>query len=315
MTNKREVLITGGAGFIGSHIQDRCLAEGDNVTVVDNLISGHEEYLSDSTHFYKIDICDEESLEKIFQKVKPTFVIHTAAQNQVPASMKNPRFDLEVNVRGMFNVLDASRKNGTKKFVYTNTGGALYGEQPDSILPMSEDVKILKPASFYNISKLTGEYYMRLFGNLYNMVWVSLRLANVYGPRQDAHGEAGIIAIFINKMLNGEVPIINGDGEHTRDYVYVQDVVDAVTLGMKRSSSDYFNISSNNETSNLEIFETVKLAVGSQQNAIFGPERVGDVRRNVLDNGKALKTLGWRPKTNIIQGIQHTIEYQRGAAK
>ncbi len=311
MKKGREILVTGGAGFIGSHVQDRCIAEGYNVTVVDNLVSGKIENLNDSTKFYQVDICDEESLEKVFDKVKPEVVVHTAAQNQVPASMKDPRFDLEVNVRGMFNVLDAARKNGGERIIYTNTGGALYGEQPDEMLPTDEDVKILKPASFYNISKLSGEYYMRLFGNLYNMIWVSLRLANIYGPRQDSQGEAGIIAIFINKMLNGEIPIINGDGKHTRDYLYVHDLVDAIMLSMIHKESDYFNISSGVEVSNLEVFEAVKNALNSGQPAIFGPDRPGDVRRNVLDNKKAGQRLGWSPKVDINEGIKLTIQSQK----
>lgn len=247
----------------------------------------------------------------MFNKVKPDVVVHTAAQNQVPASMKDPRFDLEVNVRGMFNVLEASRKNGGERVIYTNTGGALYGEQPDEMLPTDEDVRILRPASFYNVSKLSGEYYMRLFGNLYNQIWISLRLANIYGPRQDSHGEAGIIAIFINKMLNGEIPVINGDGKHTRDYIYVHDLVDAVMLGMLHNESDYFNISSGVEVSNLEVFEAVKNALGSKQPAVFGPDRPGDVRRNVLDNKKADQKLGWGPKVDINQGIQLTIKSQQ----
>lgn len=305
----KTVLITGGAGFIGSHIQDRFLGEGYDVAIVDNLISGKRENLDSRSEFFEVDICDENTLEEVFEKVRPTVVVHCAAQNQVPASMKDPRFDLEVNVRGMFNVLEASRKVGCKRFIYTNTGGALYGEQQEENLPLDEDVKVLAPLSFYNVSKLSGEYYLRLFSNLYDMTYISLRFANIYGPRQDALGEAGIIAIFTNKMIHGETPTINGDGKHTRDYVYVDDVVDAVMAGLAHQESDYFNISSGVEVSNTEVFEAIKEATGSSSEASYGPERAGDVRRNVLSNEKAKTILHWQPKTSLADGIKLTVDF------
>lgn len=305
----KEVLVTGGAGFIGSHIQDRLLDEGHAVFVVDNLSTGNIENVRLEAKFYPVDIRDRDKLSKVIRDVKPDVIFHLAAQSQVPYSMDHPQEDNDINVAGTVNLLELARGTHVEKIVYSNTGGALYGDVSADDLPIDEDVQAPKPTSFYGLSKLTAEHNLRLYGDVFDMDWVALRYANVYGPRQTTHSEVGIISTFIDKFLHGVTPTINGDGLHTRDYVYVGDVVDANLLAMKHANPDYFNISSGVEVSNLEIYRLVTSVLNISTPPTFGPERPGDVRRSVLSSNKAQRILGWIPRVSLQEGIATTIAY------
>lgn len=303
------VFITGGAGFIGSHIQDKLIKMGYEVAVVDNFRSGKRENLNPQSKLYETDLRDKESLKKAFQDFKPEVVFHLAAQNEVPYSMEHPYEDEEMNVLGMMNLMDIARQNGVKKVIYSNTGGALYGEVEENQLPLDEDTPVYKPTSFYGVSKRCAETYLKLYGFLYKIPWVSLRYANVYGPRQDGNKEAGIVAIFTNKMLNKEQPTINGDGSHTRDYVFVGDVVDANIKALDYPKSDYFNIATEVETTNLQVFEAIEEELKTGIKVNFGPARPGDPLRSCLSIKKAKELMGWQPQVSFKEGVKRTIEY------
>lgn len=306
-----KVIVTGGAGFIGSHIQDKLIDLGHEVAVLDNLRSGKKENLNPKSRFFETDILDFNGVKAAFTDFSPQVVFHLAAQNEVPYSMDHPKEDQETNIVGMMNLLEAGNECGVKKVVYSNTGGALYGEVKDSDLPISEDLPISRPTSFYGVSKGAAERYLMLYGNLFNIDWVSLRYANVYGERQAGNKEAGIVAIFTSKMLSGETPTINGDGKHTRDYVYVGDVVDANIAALNYGKSDYFNISTGREISNNEVFSAIESELKSGMKPNYGPERPGDPRRNCLSNEKAKKLLGWDPKTEFAEGVKRTIAFYK----
>jgi UDP-glucose 4-epimerase len=307
-------LVTGGAGFIGSHIQDNLIELGHDVAVVDNLRSGKKENLNSKTQFFEVDVTKKDALNEVFVQFQPEVVFHLAAQNEVPYSMEHPFEDEQMNIVGMMNLCESAVKNGTKKIIYSNTGGAFYGDVPDSALPIKEDQPVTKPTSFYGVSKGSAESYLKLYGNLHGLQWVSLRYSNVYGPRQAGNGEAGVIAIFTSKMLSGEAPTINGQGEHTRDYVYVGDVVEANIKALDFEGSDYFNIATGGETSNLEVFQTIENELNSGMKANFGPNRPGDALHVYLDPGKAQEKLGWRSQVSFADGVKKTVEYYRKAA-
>ncbi len=306
-----KILVTGGAGFIGSHIADKLIADGHEVAVLDNLRSGKREFINTKATFFEVDVVDKQALEKVFKDFKPEVIFHLAAQNEVPYSMSHPFEDEEINIRGTMNLLALSVKNGVKKFVYSNTGGAFYGDVPETDLPIKEDHIILKPTSFYGVSKHCAEEYVKLYGNLHNLNWVSLRYSNVYGPRQDGNKEAGVIAIFTQKLLNKETPTINGDGTNTRDYIYVMDVVNANIKALDYKESDYFNISTATRVSNIEVFNALEEELKTGINVEFGPSRAGDAQHNSLSMVKAKQKLGWEPKTDFRAGIKLTIEHYK----
>jgi len=303
------ILVTGGAGFIGSHIQDRLIALGHKVGIIDNLRSGKKANLHPQSVFFEIDIRDQKHIPKIFSDFQPQAVFHLAAQNEVPYSMDHPFEDADINITGMINLLESSRLHGLPKFIYSNTGGAYYGEVPDSHLPLPEDEPVLAPTSFYGVSKAAAEQYLRLYGQVYRLPWVSLRYSNVYGPRQDGNREAGIVAIFTQKLHQKQTPTIHGDGLHTRDYVFVSDVVDANIAALDYPTNDYFNISSGSATSNLAVFDTLESRFKTGFKPQMGPDRPGDVRHNSLSPTKAKKLLGWTPKTPFPEGIRLTVAY------
>lgn len=300
------VLVTGGAGFIGSHVVDRLIDEGYDVTVVDDLSSGNEKNINKKAKFYKLDIQNPE-LEAVFQKEKPHYVNHHAAQVDVRRSVSTPIFDARVNVLGTINVLENCIKYKVKKVIFASSGGAIYGEQED--FPASEDHP-LRPISPYGITKLMGEHYLRYYRAVYGLDYVALRYGNVYGPRQDPFGEAGVIAIFIQKMLNGEQPVINGDGEQTRDFVYVGDVVEANVLAMRNNIPDgIFNIGTGVETSVNQIFNLLRGIINPYVEERHGPPRPGEQRRSVLECTKAKEILHWQLKTPLIDGLEETCRY------
>ncbi|MCX6783749.1 MAG: NAD-dependent epimerase/dehydratase family protein [candidate division WWE3 bacterium] len=305
------ILITGGAGFIGSHLQDKLITLGHTVSVLDNFRSGKKENVNPKASLLEVDVRDAQGVLKAFEDFKPAVVFHLAAQNEVPYSMSHPEEDINININGMFNILEACRQTGVKKLVYSNTGGAYYGEVAEDRLPITEDEPVAHPSSFYGVSKACAEQYLKLYGTVYGLKWVALRYANVYGPRQDGNKESGIIAVFTNKMLKGERPTINGDGSHTRDYVYVDDVVKANLLALSYNQNDYFNISNGAEVTNREVYDTLAKILDIKADPIFGLARPGDVLRNVLDNTKAARLLNWQPEVSLEEGIQKTIAYYK----
>lgn len=310
----KKCLVTGGAGFIGSHLSDKLIELGYEVAIVDNLRSGRKENINPQAKFFQIDIVDKEALFNCISEFKPEVIFHLAAQNEVPYSMEYPFMDEQINIVGTMSLLEAATKYSVQKIVYSNTGGAFYGNVSDQDLPIPEDHPA-SPTSFYGTSKQCAEIYLKLYGNLYNLSWVSLRYSNVYGPRQDGNKEAGIIAIFTEKLLKKEVPTINGNGHHTRDYIFVGDVVEANIKAMDYPENDYFNISTEVETSNNDVSRMLEEELNSDITPIHGPNRPGDPLRNSLSIQKAKQQLGWEPKVDLKTGINLTLNYYLQKAK
>ncbi len=298
------ILVTGGAGFIGSHVVDLYIDAGHEVVVVDNLSSGRRDFVHPQARFYEDDI-REEALRTVFEREQPEVVNHHAAQAAVPASIAHPARDADINVMGTLNLLNLCRDFGVRKFIFASTGGAIYGEPAH--LPADESHPT-QPLSPYGISKLAGEQYVRFFGER-GMQWAILRYANVYGPRQDPEGEAGVVAIFLNAMLAGRQPTIFGDGTQTRDFVYVEDVAWANLLATTARTSDLANIASGVETSVNDLFRRLARAVGFGKSAVNAAARAGDVYRIALDPRQADRWLGWTPSTSLEEGIAQTIAW------
>jgi UDP-glucose 4-epimerase len=300
-----KVLVTGGAGFIGSHVVDTFLGNNFEVVVVDDLSTGHDYNLNPKAAFYKVDIRSPQMAE-IFEKERPDFVDHHAAQMDVRKSVVDPLFDADVNVRGSINVIECARRYGVKHFVYISTGGAVYGEPV--YLPCDEDHPI-NPICPYGASKHTVEHYLYMYHVNYGLNYTVLRYPNVYGPRQDPHGEAGVVAIFTGKMLKGEQCVIHGDGENTRDYVYVGDCAKGNLLALTvEHKSGIFNLGSGIPTSVNQIFHTLKNITGYQLPEIHGPGKLGETRYIYLKANKAQQELGWQPTWDLEKGLQHTVE-------
>jgi len=297
-------LVTGGAGFIGSHLVDELIGRGDDVVVIDDLSTGKEENLNPKARFYRMDIASEE-IGDIFKKENFTHVVHQAAQASVIRSMENPILDARVNILGSINLLENCRRFDVERFIYGNSGGAMSGDQ--NHLPMKESDPI-SPESFYGISKHVVEHYLALYDKLYGINYVSLRYPNVYGSRQDSSGEGGVVAIFCNKLANDETLVIFGDGNQTRDFTYVGDVVSASVMSLEKGRGE-FNISTNKETSVNELYEKLVRISGKDIKPIYGEKRKGEVRRSVLDNSKAKDELGWEPKVSLDEGLKITFEY------
>ena len=307
-----KILVTGGAGFIGSHITDAFLALGHEVVVVDNLVTGQRDNVPAQAKFYQADIRSAE-LAAIFAREKFQAVCHQAAQMDVRKSVADPRYDADVNVMGTLNLLEQARETGVQKFIFASSGGAMYGEQEQ--FPADEEHRTW-PASPYGITKLTCEKYIAFFGQNYNMKYVLLRYANVYGPRQSPHGEAGVVAIFASRLLAGQVPVINGDGKQTRDYVYVHDVVKANVAALQYAHSDYFNIGTGVETDVNELFQILNRATGGRAREEHGPAKAGEQLRSVLEAGKAKRLLSWQPATPVGEGLAETVRwFQNRAAR
>lgn len=304
-----KIIVTGGAGFIGSHIQDTLIEKGHTVAVLDNLFSGKKDRLNTKSIFFDVDLTNLEGTKKVIKDFQPEYVFHTAAQVEVPYSMTHPVEDAQINILGLINLLEALKSKPSKKFIYSNTGGAYYGEVDEKDLPIDEDHLVNKPTSFYGTSKLCAEQYLKLFGNTADINWISLRYSNVYGPRQDGNKEAGVVAIFTEKMLKNETPTIFGDGNATRDYIYVEDVVMANLKAMDYPKQDYFNIATEIQTSTQEIFDTIEHHLNTGIKPNYAPPRPGDPLRNSLSIQKAKKLLNWQPKFSFQEGIKKTLEY------
>ena len=307
------VLVTGGAGFIGSHLVDALVEKGYGVIVVDNLSSGKVSNLNSYALFYEQSVEDEEMMERIFSLHKPEYVFHFAAQASVAVSVREPSRDAKVNILGSLVLLEKSVKYGVKKFIFSSTGGAIYGEEV-KVFPTPE-TEIPKPVSPYGIAKLCVEKYLEFFAREYGLKYTSLRYSNVYGPRQDPYGEAGVVAIFVERMLKDEPVLIYGDGEYVRDYVYVKDVVEANLLAMERGDNEVFNIGTGRGTTVNELFRMLKELTGYRRDPVYAPPRKGDVRKSVLDCRKAKEILGWEPKVSLEEGLAMTVEYFRKAAE
>jgi len=310
-------LVTGGAGFIGSHVVDALLARGDEVAVIDNLSTGREENLrgavAQGAVLHRADIREPDQVQAVFDAFKPEVVFHLAAQIDVRHSVADPAYDARINVEGTINVLEAARRAEVGRVVNTSTGGAIYGETDE--LPTPETAEA-KPLAAYGQSKFCAERYCGWFERLHGLSTVTVRYGNVFGPRQDPLGEAGVIAIFCGKLLAGETAIIFGDGSQTRDYVYVGDVVAANLAAAERTEArGEFNIGTGRETSELEIVEALRTASGDQSFApTHDPPRLGEVQRSALDVSKARTQLGFEAKMDLAEGLRITLESTRPGA-
>lgn len=302
-----KVLVTGGAGFIGSHVVDALIQQGYQVVVVDNLSTGHLENISPAATFYQADICNSE-LEGIFEKERPELVNHQAAQTVIQKSMEDPIFDANQNILGSLNLILQCLHFGVKKIIYASSGGAVCGEP--EYCPVDESHPI-NPISCYAISKHTVEHYLHLAHLQHMLGYVVLRYSNVYGPRQSPEGEAGVVAIFTRQMLQGERPTIFGKGDKTRDYIHVSDVVTANLLAMERDRNGVYNIGTGVETSDLEMFNLLVELTGYQSNPHYAPVRDGEIYKICLDSSKAQKELGWQPQFLLREGLRETVNYYR----
>ncbi len=310
------VLVTGGAGFIGSHIVDQLLTAGHEPFVVDDLSSGTRENIPDQVPFFDADIRDAERLRAIFDDVRPEAVCHQAAQLSVSRSVREPSFDATVNVLGLLNVFENAARVGTQRIVFASSGGVLYG---DVHAPASEDHPAA-PISPYGVTKLAGEGYLRFFTREFGLQGVALRYSNVYGPRQSPYGEAGVVAIFCRKMLAGEAATINGDGRYVRDYVFGPDVARANVEALIRPLAEpfhAFNIGTGTPTDVNELAAILHRLAGQRRRdsgresdvpePVHGPERPGDLRSNLVDASAAREALGWEPSVDLQEGLAHTI--------
>ncbi|WP_066256218.1 NAD-dependent epimerase/dehydratase family protein [Neobacillus drentensis] len=299
-----KVLVTGGAGFIGSHVVDLLIQSGYEPIVVDNLRSGNKDFVPPSVRFIDMDISSPQ-IEAVFAKEKPDVVIHLAAQVDVAYSIQNPVEDATQNILGTIRLLTCCHKYNVKKFIFSSSC-AVYGEKDDCSI--KETFPIL-PQSFYGISKYTSEMYIHIFNILHNVPFTILRYANVYGPRQSSKGEGGVISIFFKKVLNGESPFIFGDGEQTRDFVYVKDVALANVLAIENGTNEIFNIGCNSKTSINELYQMTTSLASINIPSISMPVRKGDIRYSRLDNTKAVNFLGWNPVYELQAGLNETLKY------
>lgn len=301
------ILVTGGAGFIGSNVADAYAALGHELLVLDDLSSGKKENVPRSARFVLCDVGSETAVEAI-RTFRPEVVNHHAAQINVRRSVADPAFDARVNILATLRLLEACREAGVRKFLFASSGGAGYGEQET---PFAAETHPLRPVSPYGVAKMAVEMYLHYYHVQHGLDYTALRYSNVYGPRQDPHGEAGVVAIFSERLLRGQAAIINGDGEQTRDYVYVGDVVRANTAALARGGGRSINIGTGIETSVNTIFRILRSLSGNRQEEIHGPAMPGEQRRSCLENGLALEELGWYPETLLEEGLSRTLEFFR----
>jgi len=300
----KKILVTGGAGFIASQIADAFINEGHEVYILDNLSTGFEKNINPKAHFIKSDISSP-TISEIFSKEKFDVVNHHAAQIDVRKSVNDPIFDANTNILGTINLLQACIKTGVKKFMFASTGGAVYGEQ--EYFPADENHPT-NPVSPYGITKLTIEKYLFFYKNEYGLNHTILRYANVYGPRQNPFGEAGVVAIFANKLIKNENPVINGEGKQTRDYVFVEDVVKANVITLSSNSSNIFNIGTGIETSVNELFIKLNEIAGGKATEKHGPAPKGEQLRSVITSDKLYKEFKWKPSIKIEEGLKKTFD-------
>jgi UDP-glucose 4-epimerase len=301
------ILVTGGAGFIGSHIADRFIEQGHEVAIVDNLSMGRMENINPKAKFHLLDIRDK-ALEKIFKERAFDVVCHQAAQMDVRKSVEDPLFDADVNVLGTLNLIQNCVKYKVKKVLFASTGGAIYGEQ--DTFPC-EETHPTRPVSPYGITKLTIEKYLYYYSVEFGLHYVILRYSNVYGPRQNPHGEAGVVAIFTSRLLAGDQPVINGNGKQTRDYVYVNDVARINLKTLDYDQNDIFNVGTGIETDVNTIFQHLNKLTGGNAAEKHGPPKPGEQQRSVISHEKAKKLLNWKPEATIQEGLKQTVAFFR----
>jgi UDP-glucose 4-epimerase len=309
----RRALVTGGAGFIGSHVADTFLANGYDVTVVDNLSSGNPENVPEGARFHELDITSPEAATLV-REGRFDVILHLAAQIDVRRSVSEPSFDASVNILGTINLIEAVRASGGKpRFIFSSTGGAIYG---DFVTPPNQEPMPKDPESPYGIAKMSGELYLAAYGRLYGLDTVALRYANVYGPRQDPHGEAGVVAIFCNRILDERPMTVFGEGRQTRDYVFVKDVARANLAAAQRAlpprgqlDARAFNVGTGIETSVLDLAAGLRQAAGTDTPIEHAPARPGELQRSAVDIRKAGEVLGWKPEVRLERGLRETFEW------
>jgi UDP-glucose 4-epimerase len=309
MATTRQILITGGAGFIGSHVAEALVAAGHKVTVVDNLSTGKREFLPAGARFFPYDIKSRKAFDLIITW-RPEVIIHLAAQISVQLSVNDPLADAWDNILGSLNLFQAAVQAGVRKIIFSSTGGAIYGDRAP--IPAREETPPM-PECPYGVAKLAVEHYLNFYQRQYHLTPVILRYANVYGPRQNGQGEAGVVAIFIDKFLADLQPVINGDGLQTRDFVYVQDVVGANLLALDYPQAGIFNIGMGRETDILTIYQKLRKLTGSSRGPVHGPAKPGEQRRSLLDSTLARTKLGWQPRVSLDQGLAFTVAAFRQA--
>jgi UDP-glucose 4-epimerase len=309
MTAPKRILVTGGAGFIGSHVANQLVIAGHDLAVVDNLSMGKREYVPAGAQFYPYDIKSPETVELI-RGWQPRVIVHLAAQMSVLVSVNDPVFDAQENILGSLNLLQAAAAAGVEKIIFASTGGAIYGD--DAPLPAREDDRA-RPESPYGIAKLAVEHYLHFYQRKHGIIPIALRYANVYGPRQNGRGEAGVVAIFIENFLAGRQSRINGDGLQTRDFVFVGDIVAANLLALDYPRGGAFNIGTGQETDILTVYLKLQEFAGSPLRPVHGPAKPGEQRRSVLDSTLAQKELGWQPRVSLSQGLAQTVAAFRQA--
>ncbi len=310
MAEAGRTLVTGGAGFIGSHVARRFMDAGHEVAVVDNLSTGKREYVPAGAQFFPYDIKSGEAYELI-RDWRPQVLVHLAAQMSVQASVSDPVYDAQDNILGSLNLFQAASLAGVKKIIFSSTGGAIYGDEAP--LPAREEDPP-QPECPYGVAKLSVEHYLHFYHRQFGIVPVILRYANVYGPRQNGQGEAGVVAIFIEKFLAGTQPVINGDGLQTRDFVYVGDVVAANLAALEYPRAGIFNIGTGLETDILTIYLKLQEIIGSPLGPVHGPAKPGEQRRSALTSARAREKLGWEPRVSLAEGLAHTVAAFREAA-
>jgi len=300
-----KILVTGGAGFIGSHVADALSAAGHTVHVLDDLSSGVEENVPEGAPLHRLDVRDP-GVRRLFERERYEVLVHHAAQMDVRRSVADPVFDADVNVCGFLNLMEAGRANGLRKVLFASTGGAIYGEP--EVAPQDES-HVLRPLSPYGITKLTTERYLYYYAQQYGIAYVALRYANVYGPRQNPHGEAGVVAIFATRLLAGRQPVIYGDGLQTRDYVYVGDVVRANLRALTYEQNDVFNVGTATETDVNTLFRILRDEIDPDADEVHGDAKPGEQRRSVLAFDKARRLLGWTPEVPLDEGLRRTVAW------
>lgn len=301
-----KVLVTGGAGFIGSNIADAVIAKRHKAVILDDLSSGNLKNVNNKAEFYKADIADEKAVFEIFKKEKPDAVIHCAAQIDVRKSVADPKYDADINILGSLNILEACVENNTKKIIFASSGGTIYGECGNKA-PCEKTFP--DPLSPYGIAKYCVENYIKFYGAIHGLKYTVLRYANVYGPRQDPKGEAGVVAIFAGKMLNNEPVTVFGSGKQMRDYVYVSDVVEANIRSLTKADNSIINIGTNKAVPLNEIVKIMSFISKTDKKPVYKKKREGELFKSFLDNKKAWRTLGWKPEVDIEEGIKKTMLY------
>jgi UDP-glucose 4-epimerase len=305
-----KILITGAAGFIASNVADEFIQQGHEVAVLDNLSTGFRHNLNPKAHFYEVDIRDATGVDRVFDEFKPEVVNHHAAQMDVRRSTRDPVFDAQCNILGSLNLILAAVRTGVKRFMYVSTGGAVYGDAPKKDLPVDESYPV-NPISQYGISKHTVEHYLFLYNRLHHLSYIVLRYPNVFGPRQTPHGEAGVVAIFSGLLLDGKPCTIFGEGNKTRDYVFIGDIVRANVLALQSDFCGIVNIGSGIGTGDRAVYDAVAAAVGTKLQPTYTAVRPGEVEHIYLNAARAKKILGWTPAVPFPEGVRRTVEYIR----